>query len=407
MDASAYIRILKGKSLVTGTRSIFPIDNTTATEIIAATPPEVFRGIEVKGCCVSANAASITIFMSDIGESPILSIQTGSGTIQIDGGVPISFSGGFTYFAPASSFVINSTNITAIYISGYIITLFECNPAQESILSMLRIRQANLSTFISSPYVNLQELDLGENNMLTSLDITSNPLLDELECNSNLLTTLDLTANPLLTRLSCGLNQLTVLDVTANPLLTLIGCDSNQLTALDLTANPLLTLIDCGFNQLTSLDLTANPALQDLECSSNLLTSLDLTANPLLTNINCSSNQLTALDLTANPLLTFVGCNSNQLTALDLTANTALQNLECSSNQLTALDITANPALLQIFLSENNLSQSAANSIVATLDTAGLTGGTLILTSQLSGPIVNPGTGSWLNLANNGWTISV
>jgi Leucine-rich repeat (LRR) protein len=49
---------------------------------------------------------------------------------------------------------------------------------------------------------------------------------------------------------------------------------NNQLTSLDVSQNTALTELDCNDNQLTSLNVSQNTALTYLDCSDNQLTSL-------------------------------------------------------------------------------------------------------------------------------------
>ena len=80
-----------------------------------------------------------------------------------------------------------------------------------------------------------------------------------------------------LTQLYCGDNQLTSLDVSNNTALTQLNCVGNhQLTSLDVSNNTALTQLSCGLTKLTSLDVSNNTALTYLNCSDNKLTSLDL-----------------------------------------------------------------------------------------------------------------------------------
>ena len=115
--------------------------------------------------------------------------------------------------------------------------------------------------------------------------------------------------------------------------------DNNQLTSLDLSGNPLLEEFGCDNTQLTSLDLSGNPLLEEVYCSNNQLTSLDLSGNPLLEELYCGGNQLTSLDVSGNPLLVYLWCDNNQLTSLNLITNTVLEGLDCSNNQLTSLEL--------------------------------------------------------------------
>ena len=136
-----------------------------------------------------------------------------------------------------------------------------------------------------------------------------------------------------LTRLDCFANHyITTLDVSHNTALTDLQCHNNQLTALDVSQNTELRSLYCSNNQLTALDVSHNTALTNLGCSSNQLTALDVSNNTALTYLYCSNNQLTALDVSNNTALTYLGCTSNQLTTLDVSNNTKLTSLECYDN---------------------------------------------------------------------------
>jgi len=176
-------------------------------------------------------------------------------------------------------------------------------------------------------------------NQITSLDLSLNTNLIELDCYNNQLTSLDVSQNTDLIQLSCEFNQITSLDVSANTDLTELSCYNNQLTSLDVSANTDLTELSCYNNQLTSLDVSQNTDLFQLSCEFNQISSLDVSANTDLTWLFCDFNQLTSLDLTNNTLLYYLYCQGNQISSLDLSQNTALTELSCYNNQLTSLDV--------------------------------------------------------------------
>ena len=149
----------------------------------------------------------------------------------------------------------------------------------------------------------------------------------------------DLSSVPLLGNLQCNENQLTELDLSKVPLLTKLQCDNNQLTELDLLSVPLLDWLQCDNNQLTELDLSSVPLLGNLQCYNNQLTELDLSRVPLLTWLWCDENQLTELDLTSVPLLAALWCNENQLTELDIRHCLAIEAITCDA----AVRIIKNP----------------------------------------------------------------
>jgi len=71
-----------------------------------------------------------------------------------------------------------------------------------------------------------------------------------------------------------------------------LSCSQNQLTSLDVSNNIALTELNFPMNRITSLDVSHNTLLRDLHCGSNPFTSLDVSNNTALTSLNCSYNQL-------------------------------------------------------------------------------------------------------------------
>jgi len=129
--------------------------------------------------------------------------------------------------------------------------------------------------------------------------------------------------------------------------LTTLDCSNNILTTLDLSNNSALIDLNCSsninsnpFNQgLISLDVSGATALTSLNCSDNHLTSIDVSNNTPLTELRCEDNQLTMLDVSQNTALSDLDCYGNQLSTLDVSANTTLTYLPCYDNQLTTLNV--------------------------------------------------------------------
>ena len=69
-------------------------------------------------------------------------------------------------------------------------------------------------------------------------------------------------------------------------------CYECALSSLDLSKNTKLTNIDCIGNQLTSLDVSHCPELRQLKCSYNNLTTLDLSNNPKLSSVQFMNNEI-------------------------------------------------------------------------------------------------------------------
>ena len=112
-----------------------------------------------------------------------------------------------------------------------------------------------------------------------------------------------------------------------------LNCQNNLLTSLDISDNQLLESLNCSGNQLTVLDISSNGSLLELNISDNQFAALDIGASTNLETLNCSANFLTSLDFTAYQALTSINCSANQLTNLTFSANDNLRTLDCSFNE--------------------------------------------------------------------------
>lgn len=184
-----------------------------------------------------------------------------------------------------------------------------------------------------------------DNNSLTSLDTSSNTLLESLYCGQNSLTSINVTGNPALTYLSCNENfNLTGIDVSQNPNLLNLNLQYNgSLASLDVTNNTALTFLNTWLAPLGSLNLTQNTALETLNCMSNNLTELDVSQNIALTSIDVRGNQLTDLDLSSNVNLYGIFCSSNALQTLNVkngnNSNVTNGNFTAALNSLTCITV--------------------------------------------------------------------
>ncbi|MCE5173774.1 MAG: T9SS type A sorting domain-containing protein [Bacteroidales bacterium] len=137
------------------------------------------------------------------------------------------------------------------------------------------------------------------------------------------------------TALYCNGTAITSLDLTNDPLLKELNCGSNALTSLDVTKNPLITYMQFYTNQITSVDLSNNTAMTDLNCAQNKLTELVLPSSaPALINIACYSNSISGDNMTAfmNSLPTTT--TGNKITIFDTAATTYPE-----ANAATAADV--------------------------------------------------------------------
>lgn len=90
-------------------------------------------------------------------------------------------------------------------------------------------------------------------------------------------------------------NLLTSLDVSQNPLLKFVFAENNMLTNVTLSNLTILEKLELSDNQLTEVDLSDNSLLQLLSLVNNSLTSLDISSV-------ASSIQLNTFAIENNPL---------------------------------------------------------------------------------------------------------
>lgn len=96
------------------------------------------------------------------------------------------------------------------------------------------------------------------------------------------------------------------------------------------------------------------------------------------------------------------------LVSLDISRATSIDLVACNTNYLRSLDISANPAITGIDVSNNRLSAQSVNSILASLDAAGLSNGTCYLEGGAnSAPTIGPpdGIAAAASLDGKGWDV--
>lgn len=195
-------------------------------------------------------------------------------------------------------------------------------------------------------------------NLITELDFSNNTEIHDIDCYNNQISTLNLTDLTNLFILDCGYNQMTSLTVTGSAL-TNLSCNDNLLTTLDLSTNDNISQLECMGNLLTSLEISNLHELWWLICKNNQLTSLNLCANNRLNNMDISHNPLTELILPNEPCahkgnkdgkginsdLTQLNISYTDLTSINVLDFEKLNNLNVSQSKLDSLDVSDNIVL--------------------------------------------------------------
>lgn len=249
----------------------------------------------------------------------------------------------------------NQNSLTSLDLSNNM-ALTQVNCYFNTSLSSLILPNTNTLTHIEFYNCNLSSIDLTPYTNLDFLRSYNNPSLGSL----------DVTNSPNLEYLYCYNNGLNSLDVSQNPNLLILDCYQNNLTSLDVSNNTSLTRLWCHQNDLTDLDVTQNTSLTSFYCHLNQLSSLDVSQNILLDRLWCYSNQLTSLDVSNNTILTNFRCHLNQLNSLTLPVTNTLSNFWCYSNNLTSLDVSGLTGLDYLDCGINSIT-SLDVSMIATL----------------------------------------
>lgn len=146
-----------------------------------------------------------------------------------------------------------------IYISG----LKEFDAAKYPKLEVLKLFDTQVTSIDVSKNPNLRELDLDNDKLTSDVDISNCPELIELSVNSTGIKKLDVSKN----------KKLEKLDICGNEGIELIGIE-------DLTTLKELLAWSCG---LKKLDVSKNKGLEKLDINANSLVAIDLTGLDSLT----------------------------------------------------------------------------------------------------------------------------
>ena len=177
---------------------------------------------------------------------------------------------------------------------------------------------------------------------LTTLNVTKNFNLKELNCSDNQLKDYLYILSSGLKKLDCSNNKLTYMNLGILLGLNLeeVNCSNNKITNIVMDSVGELVKFDCSNNDLMTLDVSQCFKLKELNCSGNQLMELDVGNQTQLTQLDCSNNKLTELNVKQNGGLTSLICNDNQLKTLDLSQNHSLSHLNCAKNRLACVDVT-------------------------------------------------------------------
>ena len=260
-------------------------------------------------------------------------------------------------------------------------------PTMPSSLQTLECENNRLSGTVNLCNLSLKSLQIKNNpymttllcynNALTSLNLAGCSALTAVHCNNNQLTSLSYLPTSL-QHLYCNNNKFSgTFELT----------DRSNLKTLDISSNPNITYLKCNSNALTSLNVNGCTALTKLDCYNNQLTSLDVSSLSNLNSLICYSNKLTSLNVANKTKLRIIQAHINQLTSINVNGCTALQDLLCGENKLSSLSVQGCNSLRLLNFFGNQIKESAMNTLINSLCTipVGSTGNFDVIFPGLSG----------------------
>ena len=244
-------------------------------------------------------------------------------------------------------------------------------------------------------FTNLEVLSAG-NNQITSVDLSSNLSLREINFSQNNIDVFDVSALNGLEILNVADNNLINLDVSLNTGLTAIDCSNNQLENLNLQNGNNTNISDADFNASSNPDLVCikvddvaysnanwtnidSQMFFSTDCSSLInipdpnfeqaLIDLNVDSDGTVNGFMVQSDALGVIDLDVSGQnisdltgiefftdLETLSAFNNNITSVDLSQNINLISADLGDNSLNSINFSNNPNLVAIGLSENNLS---------------------------------------------------
>ena len=156
-------------------------------------------------------------------------------------------------------------------------------------------------------------------------------------------------------------NKLSEIDLSENKLLDTLNLSGNNLNFIDLTHNPNLLMVDLKVNELTLIHglskatnlkwlnlsfnffeeyIIVNPNLESFLMTNNELASFDADIAANLKTLYLLTNKLVHVDLSNNKYIEALNVSNNRLININLGQKDELNYFSCFSNRLSILDVS-------------------------------------------------------------------
>ena len=190
-------------------------------------------------------------------------------------------------------------------------------------------------------FTNLRSVNIGGNKAVTSIDLSScTKLNDFVGANCPKLEKVVLPES--VKEVYIYISGLKEFDAAKYPKLEILKIFNTQVTSVDVSKNPNLKELDLSDDKLTSgIDVTNCPELTYLNVNRTGISKLDVSKNAKLEKLYISENdgiELVGLDKLSS--LLSLEADHCGLTKIDVSKNTNLKFLKIGSNSIAAIDLT-------------------------------------------------------------------
>ncbi len=225
----------------------------------------------------------------------------------------------------------NALNIAQLGASGNIINIQNTSVQEVSV--------SNINGFNISTVPNLKKLSIGSTTM-TSLNLSNLPVLEEVNVSQN--------------------QFLTSINFAGDTALKKLELHHNKLNSLSIPNHSLVNYLSISFNLFQTFDATPYTGLGMFLANDNQITSLDFSSSPLIGMLYIYNNNLTTLTLHNNPILSYLYANNNHITNIAFDQAKGLKGIQVMNNSLTNIDLSKQ-TILDIADLDNNLNLQTLN----------------------------------------------
>lgn len=248
----------------------------------------------------------------------------------------------------------NYNNLQKLIFSGGTVdnvTIENCNALNIAQLS-------NTGNVINIQNTSVQEISVSNIN---GFNISGLPNLKKLSLGASTMTSLDLSNLTALEEVNVSQNQfLTSINFAGDTALKKLELYRNKLSSLSIPNPSLVNYLSISFNLFQTFDVTPYTGLGMFLANDNQITSLDFSSSPLIGMLYIYNNQLTTLTLNNNPVLGYLYANNNHITNIAFDQAKGLKGIQVMNNSLTNIDLSKQ-TILDIADLDNNLTLQTLN----------------------------------------------